>query len=81
MSQKRYPKRTLFQRSLEIRSKVLGHFHPELSSVHNAIGNLSECQRTSPEPSRTTTLPFSSTAGYFSLALIQFIIYLYYLVK
>jgi tetratricopeptide (TPR) repeat protein len=46
MAQKRYPEaQALFQRSLEVRSKVLGHFHPELSAVHNAIGNLHECQK------------------------------------
>lgn len=46
MAQKKYGEaQALFQRSLEIRSKVLGHFHPELSSVHNAIGNLLECQK------------------------------------
>jgi tetratricopeptide (TPR) repeat protein len=46
MAQKRYPEaQALFQRSLEVRQKVLGHFHPELSAVHNAIGNLHECQK------------------------------------
>jgi tetratricopeptide (TPR) repeat protein len=46
MAQKRYPEaQALFQRSLEVRSKVLGHLHPELSAVHNAIGNLHECQK------------------------------------